>query len=56
MRIKQAKSDLEKVPHACEGEVPQTHTVRGEKLMTDSDVAQGKGNQNFFGVCVCVFF
>lgn len=30
--IEQVKSELEKVPYAREGEVPQTPAVRGEKL------------------------
>lgn len=36
------KSELEKVPVACEEEVPQTQPVRGEKLM--AVMWEGKGN------------
>lgn len=39
---------MEKVSHAFEGEVPRTHTVRDENLVADSNMAQGKGNQDFF--------
>lgn len=39
---------MEKVSHAFEGEVPHTHTVRDEKLVADSNMAQEKGNQDFF--------
>lgn len=46
------KSELEKVPHACEGEVPQTHRERGEKLMTDS--GSRKRKSEILCVCVCV--
>lgn len=42
MWVKEVKSELEKVPVACEEEVPQTQPVRGEKLMTV--MWEGKGN------------
>lgn len=44
-------SGLEKAPHACEGEVPQTHTVRGEKLMT----VMWHKEKEIRVFCVCVF-
>lgn len=39
---------MEKVSYAFEGEVPHMHTEREEKLVADSNMAQGKGNQDFF--------